>query len=131
MVEKRRSPRVNPGKDTGGRLKATVPIVIRNVSREGMLFEVSTPLRPGSLYDLKTEIPGFDLSAQVRVTRCRAGGFVEDGRGGRVLRFEAGAEFQLLDDAALGELAAWIVRCTRQKTPSAATLHAPRKEPRT
>lgn len=131
MAEKRRSPRVAAGKETGGRLKATVPIVIRNVSREGMLFEVSTPLRPGAVYDLKTEIPGFDFSAQLRITRCRAGGYVEDGRGGRILRFEAGAEFQSLDEAAIKELSAWIARCKHQKSPSSATLHAPRTEPRT
>lgn len=29
----------------------------------------------------------------MRVTRCRAGGFVEDGRGGRVLLYLAGGEF--------------------------------------
>ena len=125
MVEKRRSPRVPTEKGTGGRLKATVPIVIVNVSRHGMLFEVSSPLRPGAIYDLKANLSSFALSAQVRIARCRAGGWVEDGKGGRVLLFQAGAELMQLDDVQFDELKAYVERNLRQKTPSSATLRVP------
>jgi len=33
------------------------------------------------------------VNVLVRVTRCRAGGFIPDGKGGRLLQFRAGAEF--------------------------------------
>ena len=36
---------------------------------------------------------GAPFSGLVRITRCRAGGFASDDKGGRVLLFRAGGEF--------------------------------------
>lgn len=91
--EKRKSPRVRAEKGSRGQLKATIPVTIVNASTIGVLIELSAPLRPGSTYDLAATLLGIPVNVLVRVTRCRAGGFVPDGKGGRLLQFRAGAEF--------------------------------------
>lgn len=91
--DKRRSPRVPQPKGTRGQLKSTVPIEILNLSETGLFFELSSTLRPGSTYDLSATFGGVPFSGLVRVTRCRAGGFASDGKGGSLLLFRAGGEF--------------------------------------
>ena len=91
--EKRRSPRVHAEKGSRGQLKATIPVTILNASTIGVAIELSAPLRPGSTYDLSATLLGVPVNVLVRITRCRAGGFIPDGKGGRLLQFRAGAEF--------------------------------------
>ena len=91
--ERRRSPRVLADEACRGQLKATIPVTIRNLSADGLLLELQSPLRPGMTYDLEARVPRAAFSAAVRVTRCRTGGYAEDGRGGRCLLFHAGVEF--------------------------------------
>ena len=91
--ERRRAPRVLADATSSGHLKTTIPVTILNVSVHGLLFELKAPLRPGVVYDLQAHFPGISVSAMVRITRCRAGGYAPDGRGGRCLLFHAGAEF--------------------------------------
>jgi hypothetical protein len=79
-----------------GRLKTTIPVTVVNLSADGVLLELKAPLRPGTTYDLSAFVPEQTLQAAVRVTRCRAGGYVADGRGGQCLLFRAGAEFASL-----------------------------------
>ncbi len=97
--ERRRSPRVKADEASGGQLKATIPVNIRNLSADGLLLEVRSPLRPGMTYDLEAHVSRTRFAAVVRVTRCRAGGYIEDGRGGRCLLFHAGTEFVGLSPA--------------------------------
>ncbi len=97
--ERRRSPRVKADEASGGQLKATIPVNIRNLSADGLLLELRSPLRPGMTYDLEAHVSRTRFAAVVRVTRCRAGGYVEDGRGGRCLLFHAGTEFVGLSPA--------------------------------
>ena len=106
--EKRRSRRVPVESGGHGRVKASVPFTIVDVSGVGMQLEVATALRPGSTYDLSAEIDGFSLSAQVRITRCRAGGYVPDGKGGRLLLYRAGAEFLDMPDGHAKQLHDWM-----------------------
>jgi len=94
--ERRRSPRVVADATSRGQLKATIPVNILNLSTLGLLFELKAPLRPGMTYDLQAHFPGVSVSALVKITRCRAGGYTPDGRGGRCLLFHAGAEFSEL-----------------------------------
>ncbi len=82
--EKRRSPRVHAEKGSRGQLKATIPVTILNASTIGVAIELSAPLRPGSTYDLSATLLGVPVNVLVRVTRCRAGGFIPDGKGGRL-----------------------------------------------
>lgn len=108
MVERRRAPRVAVAKGVEGRLKTTVPVSIHNISSAGLQIEVPTPLRPGSVYELKADLSdGLSFNGQVRVTRCSAGGFTDDGRGGRVLLYQAGAEFVRLDASMTKKLEVW------------------------
>jgi len=94
--ERRRSPRFVVNGQGHGQLKATIPVTIVNLSADGLLLELKAPLRPGTSYDLSAFVPEQTIHASVRVTRCRAGGYAADGRGGRCLLFRAGAEFSSL-----------------------------------
>jgi hypothetical protein len=94
--ERRRSPRMVVNGEGKGHLKATIPVTVVNLSADGILLELKAPLRPGTTYDLSAFVPEQTLQAIVRVTRCRAGGYAADGRGGRCLLFRAGAEFASL-----------------------------------
>ncbi len=102
--ERRKSPRVIADAACRGRLKTTIPVTILNLSMDGLLMELKAPLRPGMTYDLSATFPASPVSAMVRITRCRAGGTVEDGRGGRCLLFLAGATFEGLSAAQRGRL---------------------------
>lgn len=97
--ERRRSPRVLADATSRGHLKTTIPVTILNLSVHGLLFELKAPLRPGVVYDLQAHFPGVSVTALVRITRCRAGGYAPDGRGGRCLLFHAGADFAELSSA--------------------------------
>jgi hypothetical protein len=121
--EKRRSPRVRAEKTTSGRLKLTVPVAIRDVSLLGMRLELSNSLRPGQLYDLRADLNGVTLTAQVRITRCSAGGFGTDLAGARVLQYNAGAEFIQLEPDQRIVLEGWLSRMSKAaRNPSSGTL---------
>ena len=76
-----------------GRLRSTMEASILDLSADGLCLELPASLRPNGIYDLQADLPGHRITARIRVTRCRAGGFREDGNGGRSLLFQAGAEF--------------------------------------
>lgn len=97
--ERRRSPRFMAAETSRGQLKATIPVTIRNLSADGLLLELRSPLRPGMTYDFEAHFPRAALAAVVRVTRCKTGGYADDGDGGRCLLFHAGAEFVALSPA--------------------------------
>lgn len=122
-IEKRRSPRAAAAKGAEGRLKGSIKVDIVNVSPDGLLFEVATALRPGAVYDLKAELEGVTFAAQIRVTRCRAGSYVDDSRGGRMLLYRAGSEFVQLDHGSHERLTHWVTMNLRKKTPSSAAIH--------
>jgi hypothetical protein len=69
-----------------------------NLSATGILMELPTALRPGSTCDLSATLAGIPFTALVRVTRCRAGAFATDGKGGRILLYLAAGEFVGLSD---------------------------------
>lgn len=91
--DKRRAERVPLAKGTRAQLKSTVPVEILNLSETGVLLELASTLRPGSTYDISALFSGVPFAGLVRITRCRAGGFAPDGKGGRLLMFRAGGEF--------------------------------------
>jgi PilZ domain len=111
--EKRRFPRVRVEQGGKGQLKTTTPVSILNVSPTGLLMEVAASLRPGSTYDLVASVSGVPFTVLVKVTRCRAGGFMPDGRGGRLLQFRAGAEFVNLQPKQVEEIAKAIEKSQR------------------
>lgn len=117
--DKRRSPRVAIESGGHGRLKATVPVQIMDVSDHGMQLELAAALRPGSTYELRAQLKGIEVNALVRITRCRAGGYVPDGKGGRLLLFRAGAEFVQLEGDRVQEFRDWV----QSQAAAAALLH--------
>ena len=123
--EKRRAPRFSVPKGPHGRVKAAVPVTVIDVSQAGMQLELAAALRPGSVYDVTAQLDGVALSAQVRITRCRAGGYVTDGKGGRLLLYRAGAEFVELPSAQAKQLDAWMSTRVPESRPTAAQLAEP------
>lgn len=120
--EKRRAPRYRLSKGTRGQLKSTVPVEILDLSETGLLFEVSSTLRPGSTYDLAATFGGMPFTGLVRVTRCRAGGFAPDGKGGSLLLFRAGGEFVGLSE----QQAEGLRLALAKRTASGASLKPPK-----
>lgn len=116
--EKRRAPRTSVAKGTRGQLKSTIPVEILNLSEMGLLFEVASTLRPGSTYDLSATLAGVPFSGLVRVTRCQAGGFAADDKGGRLLIYRAGGEFVGLSEQQMSGLR----RALSKKLTSGASL---------
>ena len=91
--ERRKAVRSYAAAGSRGRLRSTVEVEILDVSPGGLRLELATSLRPGAVYDIQSDLSGHQLSAQIRITRCAAGGYRDDGKGGRLLLFRAGAEF--------------------------------------
>jgi hypothetical protein len=89
-----------------------------NLSATGLLMELSSALRPGSTCDLTAMLSGIPFTALVRVTRCRAGGFVTDERGTRVLVYQAGCEFVGLGEQQLLALSRALERIGGAKLAS-------------
>src|SRR5437870_2956598 len=112
--EKRRSPRVPS--DALGRVKSSVSVKVIDISTVGVQFELAAALRPGSTYELSVDLDGFPLAALVRITRCRAGGQVPDGKGGRLLLYRAGAEFIHFDGDLGKDFKEWVERRTPDTT---------------
>jgi hypothetical protein len=103
--------------DVHGRVKSTVAVRVVDISEAGVQMELSAALRPGSTYELSVDLDGIALSGVVRITRCRAGGYVPDGKGGRLLLFRAGAEFIQLDGTGAKDFREWITRRTPESRP--------------
>jgi hypothetical protein len=91
--ERRKATRSPAMAGSHGRLRSTVEVDIVNLSPDGVRLELAAPMRPGAIYDLEAELSGHRLAVQVRITRCSAGGYRDDGKGERHLLFKAGAEF--------------------------------------
>ena len=92
MTERRRSRRVPVPKDRFGRVKATVPARIVDISRHGVQLEVPAALRPAVECDLSLPLGTRDLRIRARVQRCRAMGFAGTEENRRLV-YRAGLEF--------------------------------------
>ncbi len=97
-MERRKSPRVRPSEELQGKVKATVPAKIVDLSANGAQIEVSCILRPNAECDLW--LPGggkqpVKLRAVVR--RSRAAGVQELPGGERGMMYRAGLQFSYLE----------------------------------
>ena len=120
--EKRRFPRVAPGRGASGLIRASVPVVVRDISSHGVRLETATSVHPGTVYDLAASLPGLGLSVAVRITRCRCQGSLRDRKGDRVLVYEAGGEFVFRGEGDRGSLAEWLATRTDSGPDAAAEL---------
>ncbi len=98
MMERRRSHRVPVPKDRFGRVKATVPARIVDISRHGVQLEVPAALRPAVECDLSLPMGTRDLRIRARVQRCRAMGFSGAAEEKRLV-YRAGLEFVSVADS--------------------------------
>lgn len=101
---RRRSERYVPGQTLVGKVKATVPARILDISRHGVQVEVPTALRPAVNCDVTLPLEGRELHLRARISRCSAEGFssLEDGE--KKLIYRAGLEFVDLDAHSLDVL---------------------------
>ena len=110
VAERRRAPRVPAPEGAGGVIRSTIQVHVEDISRTGVRFQLSGPVRPGSTYAFQADLGGFDLAVAIRITRCKAGGVARpDGRG-QVLVYQAGAEILWDGPADEERLAAWLAR---------------------
>jgi len=91
-MERRRSQRVPVQGDRYGRVKATVPARIVDISQHGVQLEMPAALRPAVECDLTLPFGSRNLRIRARVQRCRVMGFSEDANE-RKLLYRAGLEF--------------------------------------
>lgn len=124
--DRRRAPRQPTARGTRGQIRSTVQVEIVDVSAVGLRLELSTSLRPGSVYEVKADIGGYAISVPVRITRCSAGGYRDDGKGGRLLLFRAGGEFLWGDEAEQASFAAFLERSRNARPPSSSGILRPR-----
>ncbi len=117
MNDRRRSERYEPPETVLGKVKATVPARVMDISRHGLQVMVPAALRPSVECDLDLPTEYGGLSVRARICRCKAHGFVEGEDGERRLMYRAGLEFVNLDAAAGKILDATIHRLREQTAP--------------
>lgn len=107
-TERRRSPRVRAPEGAEGIVRSTIQVQVEDVSRGGVRFRLSGPVRPGSTYAFHASLEGLDLAAPIRITRCKA---IPPTKGaGRGIVYEAGAEFAWEKPADEERVVKWLAR---------------------
>ncbi|HPA53177.1 MAG TPA: hypothetical protein PLP50_16415 [Thermoanaerobaculia bacterium] len=81
---------------------------MEDVSKDGVCFRLSGPVRPGSTYAFHASLEGLDLAAPIRITRCKA--ISPAMGGGRGLVYEAGAEFAWERPGDEERVVTWLAR---------------------
>jgi len=99
MNDRRRSERIPVVREVVGRVKATVPARIVDISRHGMQVEIPAALRPTVACDICIQAPGGELKVRARVQRCRARALTPSENGEKLLVYRAGMEFIGMDEA--------------------------------
>ncbi len=93
MNDRRRSERLAAGENFFGRVKATVPARILDLSRHGVQVEIPSSLRPAVECDISVPTAEGDLRLRAKVQRCRAASMTSREGDERHLVFRAGLEF--------------------------------------
>ncbi len=106
VSERRRSPRVRAPEGAGGFIRSTLQVHVEDISRTGVRFQLTGPVRPGSTYSFHAALDGLDLDVPIRITRCKV---AAGGRGGGLV-YQAGAEFLWETPKAAESLARWLER---------------------
>lgn len=92
MKDRRRHPRVTPDEEVYGKVKATVPARVVDISPEGLQVEVSSGLRPNVECDVSLPVDDGAIQVRARVLRCRAA-TMRSGADSSELLFRAGLAF--------------------------------------
>jgi CBS domain-containing protein len=107
MPNRRSEPRVKLERSEGI-LRGSIPVTILDVSRTGFQLQLRASVRAGTRCELRANLDGIRVSAQVLVTRCTASGTVPDGVGGRAILYKAGAAIVHMDESGGRELGLWL-----------------------
>ncbi|NOZ78411.1 MAG: PilZ domain-containing protein [Acidobacteria bacterium] len=117
MDNRRRSERYAPGQTLVGKVKATVPARILDISRHGVQVEVPTALRPAVNCDVTLPLEGRELHLRARISRCSAQGFSSFEDGEKKLIYRAGLEFVDLDARSLEVLESTLDELKAKTSP--------------
>ena len=99
MRDRRVRARVAVHGDVLGKIHATSPAPVVNLSETGALVEVDCVLRPGTVQMLRLPLPGAgDLTLRCRVVRSFIHGFDRAAGEESVVRYRAALEFVGLTD---------------------------------
>lgn len=96
MKERRREERIVPSEELFGRVRATVPARILDISPTGVQVEVSTALRPTVECDFSLPDGKDMMRVRARVRRCRAASLAERSPDSQLMVYRAGLEFLAL-----------------------------------
>lgn len=110
IAERRRSPRVRVPEGAGGVIRSTIQVKVQDISRTGVRFQLSGPVRPGATYAFHADLGEVDLAVSIRITRCKAGAAPRGSGAGGGLVYQAGAEFIWENPADEERLGAWLAR---------------------
>lgn len=92
--ERRKRPRVSVQGEVLGRIHTSSSAPILDLSETGALLEVSSVLRPGSIYVLRLPLgPEKVMSLRCRVVRSYVHGFQPQKGGETLVRYRAAVEF--------------------------------------
>ena len=92
--ERRKKIRVAVNGDVHGRINSASAAPVLNLSESGALLEVSSVLRPGSLYMLRLPLGhGRQLNLKSRVVRSYVHGFQPKTGGESLVQYRAAIEF--------------------------------------
>ncbi|MCD4749662.1 MAG: PilZ domain-containing protein [Thermoanaerobaculales bacterium] len=95
MKERRRAARLLPEQEIFGRIKATVPARIVDISLFGVQVEVPSALRPSVECNISLPVGEQDeLRLRARIQRCRVNGFDQSVSLGPAVVYRAGMEFE-------------------------------------
>lgn len=93
MNERRAGLRVQLPRKVVAKLRAYVAAQVVDISARGIQVELSHPLPPKTLCDLRFTKGEGEVLLRAEVRRCRVWGMGDDEKGTRALRYRAGLEF--------------------------------------
>lgn len=103
-----------------GRVKATVPARILDLSRHGIQVEIPSALRPAVECDISVPTAEGDLRLRAKVRRCRAASMSAREGDERHLVFRAGLEFVEVSPHAIRALEQTLTGLVKAQEPAAA-----------
>lgn len=124
MHDRRRSERLTVGQDMFGRVKATVPARILDLSRHGIQVEVPSALRPAVECDISVPTADGDLRLRAKVRRCRAASMASHEGDEHHLVFRAGLEFVEVSPRAIRALEQTLTGLVKAQEPADAPAAA-------
>lgn len=93
MPDRRKSERYEPSETILGKVKATVPARVVDISEHGLQVEVPAALRPSVECDLTLSTEDGKIRVRARVQRCRAAELAATDGSDRRMMYRAGLEF--------------------------------------